>query len=235
MTPPTAVEAVTGLVVGAFETLEGLFTSVPVFIGGQLDKVFAAALSKDIMALSSGKSGAIPKARAALLSTAARKLPAKTLYPAIIRLHASLDGKSRTVSGLGRICHELRKLTLSRLDSPFSVCSTCSRERSDTARRPTLSRTTAASSSYSLPSLTSDACTRLRSTRTTSPRSRRTPSERLFNSSSNSTSNCSDRCSFARTIGPSSNSQTSPRRRKESLPDESSSTRSSTACSRNSE
>ncbi|GAA5842726.1 hypothetical protein JCM3766R1_005764 [Sporobolomyces carnicolor] len=90
------VEAVTGLVVGAFETLEGLFTSVPVFIGGQLDKVFAAALSKDIMALSSGKSGAIPKARAALLSTAARRLPAKTLYPAIIRLHASLDGKSRT-------------------------------------------------------------------------------------------------------------------------------------------
>ncbi|GAA5903331.1 snoRNA-binding rRNA-processing protein UTP10 [Sporobolomyces salmoneus] len=88
-------EAVTDLVVGAFETLEGLFTSVPVFIGGQLDKVFSASLSSDIMALSSGKTGAVPKARAALLSTAARKLPAKTLYPAIIRLHASLDGNAR--------------------------------------------------------------------------------------------------------------------------------------------
>ncbi|GAA5877943.1 hypothetical protein JCM16303_002787 [Sporobolomyces ruberrimus] len=88
-------EAVTDLVVGSFEALEGLFSSVPVFIGGQLDKVFTAALSGDIMALSSGKSGAVPKARAALLSTAARKLPAKTLYPAIIRLHASLDGQSR--------------------------------------------------------------------------------------------------------------------------------------------
>ncbi|GAA6007531.1 hypothetical protein JCM11491_004197 [Sporobolomyces phaffii] len=91
----SGAEAVTDLAVGAFETLEGLFSSVPVFIGGQLDKVFAAALSSDIMVLSSGKSGAVPKARAALLSTAARKLPAKTLYPAIIRLHASLDGKSR--------------------------------------------------------------------------------------------------------------------------------------------
>jgi len=50
------------------------------------------------MSLSSGKSGAVPKARAALLSTAARKLPAKTLYPAIIRLHASLDGNARAVS-----------------------------------------------------------------------------------------------------------------------------------------
>jgi hypothetical protein len=93
-------EAVTDLVVGAFSTLEGLFSSVPVFIGGQLDKVFTAALSSDIMALSSGKTGPVPKARALLLSTAARKLPAKTLYPAIIRLHASLDGKSRAVSSL---------------------------------------------------------------------------------------------------------------------------------------
>ncbi|GAA6060808.1 hypothetical protein JCM10212_000581 [Sporobolomyces blumeae] len=88
-------DAIADLAVGAFETLEGLFSSVPLFIGGQLDKVFSATLSKDIMALSSGKSGAVPKARAALLSTAAKKLPAKTLYPAIIRLHASLDGTSR--------------------------------------------------------------------------------------------------------------------------------------------
>ncbi|GAA5903947.1 hypothetical protein JCM5296_002463 [Sporobolomyces johnsonii] len=89
------VEAVADLAVGAFETLEGLFSSVPTFIGAQLDKVFAAALSTDIMAMSAGKSGAVPKARAALLSTAAKKLPAKTLYPAIIRLHASLDGTVR--------------------------------------------------------------------------------------------------------------------------------------------
>ncbi|GAA5959351.1 hypothetical protein JCM21900_000701 [Sporobolomyces salmonicolor] len=89
------VEGVVDLAVGAFETLEGLFSSVPTFIGAQLDKVFAAALSSDIMAMSAGKSGAVPKARAALLSTAAKKLPAKTLYPAIIRLHASLDGTVR--------------------------------------------------------------------------------------------------------------------------------------------
>ncbi|GAA5933796.1 hypothetical protein JCM3775_000286 [Rhodotorula graminis] len=83
------------LISGAYSTLEGLFSSVPTFIGGQLDKVFAAALSPELMSLSRVKGASAAKARAALLSTAAKKLPAKALYPAIIRLHASLDGKER--------------------------------------------------------------------------------------------------------------------------------------------
>ncbi|GAA5839039.1 hypothetical protein JCM9279_002573 [Rhodotorula babjevae] len=83
------------LISGAYSTLEGLFSSVPTFIGGQLDKVFAAALSPELMSLSRVKGASATKARAALLSTAAKKLPAKALYPAIIRLHASLDGKER--------------------------------------------------------------------------------------------------------------------------------------------
>ncbi|GAA6015436.1 hypothetical protein JCM10207_008593 [Rhodosporidiobolus poonsookiae] len=87
--------AVTDLAIGAYATLEGLFSSVPTFIGGQLDKVFGAALTPEIMALSGDKTSAVGKARAALLSTAAKKLPAKTLYPAIVRLHASLDGTRR--------------------------------------------------------------------------------------------------------------------------------------------
>ncbi|GAA5867626.1 hypothetical protein JCM8547_001319 [Rhodosporidiobolus lusitaniae] len=88
-------EAVIDLVTGAYSTLEGLFASVPTFIGGQLDKVFSASLSPDVMALSEVKGSRPSKARAGLLSTAAKKLPAKTLYPAIVRLHASLDGTQR--------------------------------------------------------------------------------------------------------------------------------------------
>ncbi|BGP19830.1 hypothetical protein JCM10213_003139 [Rhodosporidiobolus nylandii] len=88
-------DAVVDLVTGAYATLEGLFSSVPTFIGGQLDKVFSASLSPAVMALSDVKGSAPSKARAALLSTAAKKLPAKTLYPAIVKLHASLDNKQR--------------------------------------------------------------------------------------------------------------------------------------------
>lgn len=80
---------------GAYETLEGLFVSVPAFIGGQLDKIFSAALSTDVMALSAHRGAQVTKARATLLSTAAKKLPAKTLFPAIVRLHASLSGRER--------------------------------------------------------------------------------------------------------------------------------------------
>ncbi|BGP11136.1 snoRNA-binding rRNA-processing protein utp10 [Rhodotorula toruloides] len=87
--------AAVSLVTGAYDTLEGLFSSVPSFVGGQLDKVFSAALSTDVMALSTIKGSAAAKSRAALLSTAAKKLPAKTLYPAIIRLHASLSATER--------------------------------------------------------------------------------------------------------------------------------------------
>lgn len=47
------------------------------------------------MSLSEVKGSPPAKARAALLSTAAKKLPAKTIYPAIVRLHASLDGTQR--------------------------------------------------------------------------------------------------------------------------------------------
>ncbi|GAA5979224.1 hypothetical protein JCM11641_001966 [Rhodosporidiobolus odoratus] len=88
-------EAAIDLVTGAYATLEGLFSSVPTFIGGQLDKVFTASLSPAIMSLSSDKSMPASKARAALLSTAAKKLPTKTLYPSIVKLHASLDNKER--------------------------------------------------------------------------------------------------------------------------------------------
>ncbi|KAI5481102.1 U3 small nucleolar RNA-associated protein 10 [Pseudohyphozyma bogoriensis] len=78
------------LVSAAYSILEGLFTSIPTFIGAQLDKVFTAVLSPEFVGLSlySASSG---KARASLLSTAAKKIPAKTLYPAIVRLHAGLD------------------------------------------------------------------------------------------------------------------------------------------------
>lgn len=86
------------IVISAFEILQGLFTSIPTFIGGQLDKVFDAALSIDILSLTEDKESGPAKARAHLLSTAAKKIPAKTLYPAVIRLHASLDGVSKEVS-----------------------------------------------------------------------------------------------------------------------------------------
>lgn len=87
--------SVEAIVAGAYETLEGLFVSVPAFIGGQLDKIFSAALSTDVMALSAHRGAQVTKARATLLSTAAKKLPAKTLFPAIVRLHASLSGRER--------------------------------------------------------------------------------------------------------------------------------------------
>lgn len=86
------------IVISAFDILQGLFTSIPTFIGSQLDKVFDAALSLDILSLTEDKESAPAKARAHLLSTAAKKIPAKTLYPAVIRLHASLDGKAKEVS-----------------------------------------------------------------------------------------------------------------------------------------
>lgn len=95
LSPAAGTSAAVSLVTGAYDTLEGLFSSVPSFVGGQLDKVFSAALSTDVMALSTIKGSAAAKSRAALLSTAAKKLPAKTLYPAIIRLHASLSATER--------------------------------------------------------------------------------------------------------------------------------------------
>ncbi|GAA5990412.1 hypothetical protein JCM10908_007359 [Rhodotorula pacifica] len=88
-------DSVAAIVSGAYETLEGLFVSVPAFIGGQLDKIFSAALATEVMALSAHKGAQVTKARATLLSTASKKLPAKTLFPAIIRLHGSLSGQER--------------------------------------------------------------------------------------------------------------------------------------------
>lgn len=49
------------------------------------------------MSLTAIKDSPAAKARAALLSTASKKLPAKTVYPAIIRLHAGLDGETKEV------------------------------------------------------------------------------------------------------------------------------------------
>lgn len=94
--PPAPLSLTPRIVTAAFETIEGLFSSIPTFIGAQVDRVFEAALSSDILSLSENKDAS--KARALLLSTAAKRLPAKTLYPAIIRLHASLDGTSKEVS-----------------------------------------------------------------------------------------------------------------------------------------
>lgn len=93
-----AAEASQSTVTAAFEILEGLFTSIPSFIGGQLDNVFSAALSPEILSLTIDKESKSARARASLLSTASKKLPAKTVYPAIIRLHAKLDGESKEVS-----------------------------------------------------------------------------------------------------------------------------------------
>jgi hypothetical protein len=89
--------ATPSIVIAAFEMVEGLFSSIPTFIGAQVDKVFDAALSADILTLTEIKDSPATKARALLLSTAAKRLPAKTLYPAIIRLHASLDGAAKEV------------------------------------------------------------------------------------------------------------------------------------------
>lgn len=69
---------------------------MPAFIGGQVDKIFKTALSTAVMGLSTSHGPAVAKARATLLSTAAKKLPAKTLFPAIIRLHASLSQDERS-------------------------------------------------------------------------------------------------------------------------------------------
>ena len=86
--------ATVALVAGAFAVLEGLFVSIPTFIGANLDKVFEAALSEDIIELT--KEGPAARARGSLLSTAAKRVPAKTLYPAIIRLHATLAAGAQT-------------------------------------------------------------------------------------------------------------------------------------------
>ncbi|KAK4048437.1 snoRNA-binding rRNA-processing protein utp10 [Microbotryomycetes sp. JL201] len=69
--------------------LEGLLSSIPTFIGGQLDKIFAALVSDELV--DKGAAGPVSKARASLISTAAKKLPSKTLFSAIVRLHASID------------------------------------------------------------------------------------------------------------------------------------------------
>ena len=135
-----------GIVSTAFEILEGLFTSIPTFIGAQLDKVFEAALSADILSLTEAKDGVAAKARAQLLSTAAKKLPAKTLYPAIIRLHASLDG---TAAEVRSSIFERECLADDGFRSRSRDCSTCSTVPFDKARRATLRRTTGQSSSSS--------------------------------------------------------------------------------------
>ncbi|KAK4702660.1 U3 small nucleolar RNA-associated protein 10, partial [Phenoliferia sp. Uapishka_3] len=83
------------IVTTSFQILEGIFMSIPTFVGSHLDKVFDASLSSDILSLTADKDSAAAKARTLLLSTAAKKLPAKTLYPAVIRLHASLDGTDK--------------------------------------------------------------------------------------------------------------------------------------------
>jgi U3 small nucleolar RNA-associated protein 10 len=83
----------------SFQIIEGLFTSIPTFIGTQLDNVFSACLSTELLGLTASKEGPAAKARASLLSAASKKLPAKTIYPAIIRLHASLDESIKEVSG----------------------------------------------------------------------------------------------------------------------------------------
>ncbi|SCV73190.1 BQ2448_7115 [Microbotryum intermedium] len=82
-----------------FEMLEGLFSSIPTFIGVHADKVFQIALSADVLALAGTKETTASKARVALLSTAAKRLPSKVLYPSIIRIHASL-GSSPTSTGM---------------------------------------------------------------------------------------------------------------------------------------
>ncbi|KAM0756059.1 hypothetical protein T439DRAFT_308506 [Meredithblackwellia eburnea MCA 4105] len=86
------------LVETAFRVLEGVFTSVPTFVGGQLDKVFQATLSPAI--LSAPQDGPVSKSKAALMSTIAKKLPAKALYPAIVRLFGSQSGDD-SVATLG--------------------------------------------------------------------------------------------------------------------------------------
>lgn len=108
------------------------------------------------MSLTSIKDSAAAKARAALLSTASRKLPAKTVYPAIIRLHEKLDGERKEVSNLTP--RRDRQLTLTSL---FSVCSTSSTVRSVKARRSRSQRTTSRSSSSSSRFSTFDECTLL--------------------------------------------------------------------------
>ncbi|KAM0786108.1 hypothetical protein ACM66B_006918 [Microbotryomycetes sp. NB124-2] len=71
--------------------LEGLVSSIPTFIGGNLDKIFAALVSNEIIDAVSADISSVAKARASLISTAAKRLPSKTLFAAIVRLHASLD------------------------------------------------------------------------------------------------------------------------------------------------
>lgn len=90
----SATEAV---VTSAFQILEGLFMSIPTFVGAQLDKVFEAALSPEILSLTQDKDASAAKSRALLLSTAAKRIPAKTLYPSIIKLHATLSGTDKEV------------------------------------------------------------------------------------------------------------------------------------------
>lgn len=126
--------------------------SIPTFIGAQVDKVFGAALSPEILSLSEEKHGAASKARALLLSTAAKKLPAKTLYPAIIRLHASLDGAAKEVRLLP-VSYPVwpPELTFVPLHSPFSGFLTCSTAPCDTAKRQTSPRVIDPSSSCSSP------------------------------------------------------------------------------------
>ncbi|KAK4052295.1 snoRNA-binding rRNA-processing protein utp10 [Microbotryomycetes sp. JL221] len=83
-------EQMQGLASGALQVLEGLFSSVPTFIGTQLDNVLVALVSDNVIELTSDKLTISAKARASLISTAAKKLPSKTLFPAIVRLYDSI-------------------------------------------------------------------------------------------------------------------------------------------------
>lgn len=86
----------------AFEVIEGLFVAVPGFIGSQIDNVLTAVLSPEVALLAEDKHSDGFAARASLLSTAAKKLPAKTMFPAIIRQYSSIDGTQAQVSS-GRL------------------------------------------------------------------------------------------------------------------------------------
>lgn len=92
-----AEAAVVPIVTGAFIALEALFIAVPNFIGAQIDNVLAAVLSPRLFLLTEEKTGDAAKARASLLSTAAKKLPAKSIFPAIIRQHAAITGTEKQV------------------------------------------------------------------------------------------------------------------------------------------
>lgn len=93
---PDPATASPSVVASAFRILEALFASIPTFIGTQLDTVLKAILSSEVIHLTLNDVHSA-KARIMLLSTSAKRLPAKTLYPSIIRLHATLELTEKTV------------------------------------------------------------------------------------------------------------------------------------------